>query len=134
MSVVTSNALAGWDHPGAFGPYSPAVRVGQLVFVSAQPGVEPTTNQLPRSLETECRQAFHNLARALQTADASMRDVAKTTVFYVDPQHLPIINAVYAEVFPVDPPARTAAIVKLAAGRRIVVDAIAVTPRDERHC
>ncbi len=121
-------AVTGPDAPRALGPYSPAVRVGQLVFVSAQAGVDPETNTVPESFEAECRNAFGNVARALKAANAGLSDVAKVTVLYADQTDLPTVNNVYAETFPVTPPARTAAIVRLAGGRRIAVDAIAVTP------
>ncbi len=119
------------DAPGAsfaLGPYSPAVRAGNFVFVSAQAGLDPATQEVPPGgFEAECRQAFANLARTLKGAGTDLPEVVKITVLYADPDHLPIINEVYAEIFPVTPPARTAAIVRLAGGRRIAVDAIAVT-------
>jgi len=109
------------------GPYSPAVKVGQLLFVSAQAGVDPSTGMVPDGgIEAECRQAFANLANVLKAAGADLHDVVKATIFYTDLDDLATINLVWGEVFAVDPPARAAAIVGLAGGRRIGIDATAV--------
>jgi 2-iminobutanoate/2-iminopropanoate deaminase len=122
--VVTSA-----DMPRALGPYSPVVRVGNLLFLSAQTGLDPTTGTVPDGgFEAECRQAFANLGTALRAASSDLRHVVKTTILYADLADLPTVNKVYADVFPTDPPARSAAIVGLAGGRRISVDAIAVVP------
>jgi 2-iminobutanoate/2-iminopropanoate deaminase len=130
---MVRQAYSGPDMPNALGPYSPAIRVGDLVFVSAQAGVDAATKQIPEGgFEAECRQAFSNVERVLNGADADLRDVVKVTILYTASQDLPIINSVYAEIFPFDPPARTAAIVGLAAGRRVAVDAIAVTSNSSR--
>ncbi|MDH6137160.1 2-iminobutanoate/2-iminopropanoate deaminase [Kitasatospora sp. MAA4] len=108
------------------GPYSPAVRAGNLVFVSAQPGVDPATGTVPdRGAGAQCRQALRNLEHVLRVAGAELRDVVRTTVFYTDLADLPAINSAYAEAFPLDPPARSAAVVSLAGGRLVSIDAIA---------
>ncbi|WP_367049122.1 RidA family protein [Streptomyces sp. Je 1-332] len=110
------------------GPYSPAVRVGDFLFVSAQSGVDPATGTVPADgAEAECRQALLNLERVLHAAGTDLRAVVKTTVFYSDPDDLPAINRVYAETFRVDPPARAAVIVRLAGGRSVSIEAIADT-------
>ncbi|WP_067470372.1 RidA family protein [Nocardia amamiensis] len=127
---MTNELVEGADLPITLGPYSPAVKVGDLVFVSGQAGVDPVTKQVPDGgFEAECRQAFSNLAKVLKSVDADLDHIVKTTVLYADPALLPVINAVYTETFPVNPPARTAAIVRLAGGRQITVDAIAVVSR-----
>ncbi|WP_035805141.1 RidA family protein [Kitasatospora mediocidica] len=108
------------------GPYSPAVRAGGLLFVSAQPGVDPATGTVPDGgAAAQCRQALRNLEHVLRVAGADLRDVVRTTVLYTDLADLPAINAAYAEAFPADPPARTAAVVGLAGGRLVSIDAIA---------
>jgi enamine deaminase RidA (YjgF/YER057c/UK114 family) len=76
--------------------------------------------------EAECRQVFANIERALKASGSDLGHVVKTTVFYVDLQELQTINKVYGDVFPHDPPARSAAIVGLAGGRRISIDVIAI--------
>jgi 2-iminobutanoate/2-iminopropanoate deaminase len=120
--VVTSA-----DLPRALGPYSPVVRVGALLFLSAQTGVDQATGSVPEGgFEAECRQAFANLGQALRASGSDLAHVVKATVFYADLQDLKVINQVFAETFPTDPPARSAAVVGLAGGRRVSVDAIAV--------
>jgi 2-iminobutanoate/2-iminopropanoate deaminase len=121
------------SHPDlpVFGPYSPAVRIGDLIVVSAQIGVDPVTGTVPTAQHgesaaaAECRQVFANLARVLDVSGSSLDRVARTTMYYVDLADLPSLNAVYADVFGIDPPARSAMIVGLPGGRRVAIDAIA---------
>ncbi|GAA1791289.1 RidA family protein [Planosporangium flavigriseum] len=121
--------VTGADVPRPLGPYSPVVRTGHLLFLSAQTGIDQSTGAVPEGdFEAECRQAFANIEQALRAAGSGLQYVVKTTVFYADLADLPTINKVYADVFPNNPPARSAAIVGLAGGRRISVDAIAVLP------
>lgn len=121
------DVIRGDDLP-VLGPYSPAVRAGGLVFVSAQAGIDPSTGDAPATggFEAECRQALTNLDRVLERAGSDLRHVVRTTVFYTDLADMPAINATFADVFPVSPPARSSALVGLPGGRRISVDAIAL--------
>ncbi|HEY9482766.1 MAG TPA: Rid family hydrolase [Micromonosporaceae bacterium] len=121
------DVIRGDDLP-VLGPYSPAVRAGGLVFVSAQAGIDPSTGDAPATggFEAECRQALTNLGRVLERAGSDLRHVVRTTVFYTDLADMPAINATFADVFPVSPPARSSALVGLPGGRRISVDAIAL--------
>lgn len=113
--------------PPALGPYSPVVRAGDLLFVSAQTGIDQATGMVPEGgIEAECRQALRNLARALEAAGSDLANVLRITLFYTDLDNLPLINAAFAEAFPVQPPARSAAIVGLAGNRSISIDAIAI--------
>ncbi|GAA1244337.1 RidA family protein [Kitasatospora nipponensis] len=129
---MSREIVSGPDLP-VHGPYSPAVRVGGLLFVSAQPGLDPATGAVPAGgVDAECRQALRNLERVLTAGGSGLALVARTTLLYTDPADLPAINAVYAEFFPADPPARSAAVVTLAAGRRLVVDAIAAVADGDR--
>jgi 2-iminobutanoate/2-iminopropanoate deaminase len=115
------------DLPTPLGPYSPVVRADNLLFVSAQAGVDPATGKVPDGgISAECRQAVANLARALTAAGSDISKVMRITLFYTNLEDLPAINAVFAETFPTDPPARSAAIVGLAGGRSVSIDAIAV--------
>jgi 2-iminobutanoate/2-iminopropanoate deaminase len=123
---VNREAVNGPELP-VHGPYSPAVRAGGLLFVSAQTGIDPATGTVPDGgAGAECRQALRNLARVLAAAGCGLADVVRTTLFYTDLADLPAVNEAYAEAFPDAPPARSAAIVGLAGGRRVSVDAIAV--------
>jgi 2-iminobutanoate/2-iminopropanoate deaminase len=124
---MAHDVVTGPDLPPALGPYSPVIRAGNLLFVSAQTGVDPDTGQVPDGgFEAECRQALANIQRTLRAAGTDLGNVVKTTVFYTSLDDLPTLNTVYAEPFPTAPPARSAALVGLAGGRRISIDAIAV--------
>jgi 2-iminobutanoate/2-iminopropanoate deaminase len=126
---MSHEVVSGPDMPRPLGPYSPVVRVGNLLFLSAQTGLDQATGAVPDGgFEAECRQAFANLGKALRAAGSDLGHVVKTTILYADLADLPTVNRVYSDVFPADPPARSAAIVGLAGGRRISVDAIAVVP------
>lgn len=112
--------------PRVLGHYSPAVRSGSLLFLSAQGGIDQETGDLvDGDFETECRQALANLALVLRVYGAGLPHVVRTTVFYTDAANLPMINKIYEETFPQDPPARSAVIVRLAGGMRISIDATA---------
>jgi 2-iminobutanoate/2-iminopropanoate deaminase len=112
--------------PKAIGPYSHAVRVGDLLFVSGQAGIDPATGALPDGdFEAEGRQAFENLRRVVQAAALDMDRVAKTTVYLWSAEAFPAMNALFAEFFPTNPPTRATPIVALPRGLRISIEAIA---------
>lgn len=75
------------------------------IFVSAQTGVEPATGTVPDGgIGAECQQAPTNLAQALIAAGSDISKIMRITLFYTNLEHLPAINAVFAEVFPAEPP------------------------------
>jgi 2-iminobutanoate/2-iminopropanoate deaminase len=94
--------------PKALGPYSVANRVGYFIFCSGQLGLDPATNEFVLGgVEAETRQALTNLKGVLEAAGARLEDVVKTTVFLRDMGDFAKMNAVYAEFFPGNPPARS---------------------------
>jgi 2-iminobutanoate/2-iminopropanoate deaminase len=112
--------------PAALGPYSHAVRLGDLLFVSGQAGIDPVSEAPPTgSFEDEARQAFSNLRAVLEAAGSGMEMVAKVTAFLADAGLFPAMNALFAESFGVNPPARSTPIVALPRGLRISIEAIA---------
>lgn len=91
----------------AIGPYSQAVRAGGLLFVSGQPGINPSTAEAAGpTFEAQARQAFQNLDTVLRAGGSSLDLVVNTTVLVTDIASFPDLNRLFAEFFPVDPPAR----------------------------
>ena len=112
------------------GPYSQVVRVGELLFVSGQAGLDPATGQVAGAdFETQARQAFANLAVALEDAGSHLRRVVKVTCFVGEPAGFATLNELFAELWPEAPPARSAPIVALPRGLLFSVEAIAVAAR-----
>ncbi len=94
--------------PKAIGPYSVAIRTGNFVFTSGQLGLDPATgNLVPGGIEAETRQSLTNLRHVLADCGTGMEQVVKTIVFLRDMADFPKMNAVYAEFFPENPPARS---------------------------
>jgi 2-iminobutanoate/2-iminopropanoate deaminase len=90
-------------------PFSSAVRVGNLLFLSGQIGRKPGSTELvPGGIEAETRQAMLNIKSVLEYAGSSLDRVVKCTVFLADFKDYAAMNAVYATFFPKDPPARSA--------------------------
>ena len=95
--------------PKAIGPYSQAVRVGDMLFLSGQIPINPETGDLVTdSFAAQVRQIFKNIEAVLKAADANFSNVAKTTVFLKDMGTFAEMNEIYAEYFPNEPPARSA--------------------------
>jgi 2-iminobutanoate/2-iminopropanoate deaminase len=112
--------------PKVLGPYSAAVRAGDLLFVAGQPGLDPSTGLVPDGgFEAEARQAFVNLRTVVEAAGAGLDRVAKTTVFLGSAEDFPALNQLYAEFFPTAPPVRSVPVVALPRGLRISIEAIA---------
>ncbi len=116
--------------PKAIGPYSMAVRCGQLVFSSGQLGLDPSTGELVSGgVEAETRQALRNLSALLEACGSSLQGAVKTTVFLREMGDFAKMNAVYAEFFPKDPPARTTVqAAALPKGAAVEIECIAEIP------
>lgn len=108
-------------------PFSTAVRVGNLLFVSGQIGNKPGTRELADSgITGQTRQALENVKGVLARAGSSLGHAVKCTVFLTDMRDYPAMNAVYATYFSKDPPARsTVAGSGLAFGARVEIECIA---------
>lgn len=113
--------------PKPIGPYSVAIRTGNLVFASGQLGLDPQNgNLVPGGIEDETRQALTNLRHVLADSGSGMQAVVKTTVFLKDMADFPKMNAVYAEFFPENPPARsTVQVAALPKGGNVEIEATA---------
>jgi reactive intermediate/imine deaminase len=113
--------------PAPTAPYSPAVRVGNLLFLSGQIGVVPGQGLAPGGVEPETRQTLENIRRLLEVAGSAMDRVIKCTVFLADIADYQAMNAVYRAFFPTDPPARSAvAVAGLPANARVEIECIAL--------
>jgi 2-iminobutanoate/2-iminopropanoate deaminase len=118
--------------PSPRGPYSPAVRAGDFVFVSGQIAVDPTTDQsVTGEIRRETRQVLNNVRRILEGCGAEMADVVRTTVYLADVADFAAMNEVYAEFFGDARPARTTIAVKdlPLPGAKVEIDVIAYQPR-----
>jgi len=114
--------------PAAVGPYSQAIRGGDLVFTAGQLAIDPATGKLVEGgIEEQTRQVLRNISAVLEAAGSSLDRVAKTTVFLKDMGDFKAMNQVYGEFFANEPPARSTVEVSDLALRALVeIDAIAV--------
>ena len=114
--------------PGAVGPYSQAIRVGDFVFTAGQLAFDPATGKLVEGgIEEQTRQVLRNIAAVLEAAGSSLDEVVKTTVFLKDMGDFKAMNEVYASFFANQPPARsTVEVANLIPGALVEIDAIAV--------
>jgi 2-iminobutanoate/2-iminopropanoate deaminase len=114
--------------PGAIGPYSQAVRTETMVYTAGQIALDPATMEVVNGgIEAETRQVLTNLKHVLEAANSGLNYVVKTTVFLRDMADFPKMNAVYAEFFTENPPARsTVAVATLPKGVAVEIEAIAL--------
>jgi len=94
--------------PGAIGPYSQAVQIGEHVFTSGQLGLNPETGELAAGIEAQTEQALRNLRAILEAAGTGLDKVVKTTVFLKDMNDFATVNAIYGRFFSEPYPARSA--------------------------
>ncbi|KAK9837111.1 hypothetical protein WJX81_003397 [Elliptochloris bilobata] len=115
--------------PGAVGPYSQAIKTGNLVFVSGQLGFIPGTKDFAATdVEGQAEQVMLNLGAILEAAGSSYSQVVKTTVLLASMDDFAKVNAVYGRYFPENPPARACFAVKtLPANGLVEIEAIAET-------
>ena len=123
-SITTEHA------PSAIGPYSQAIAAGNLVFISGQLPIDPTTGKLiDGTISTKTHQVLHNLQAIAQEAGGDLAGIVKTTIFLTDLADFKEVNAAYAEHFPTTPPARsTVQVAALPLGSNIEIEAILLIP------
>jgi 2-iminobutanoate/2-iminopropanoate deaminase len=116
--------------PPVAGPYSPAVRAGDLVFLAGQLGLDPTTHDLVTGgAGPQTAQALKNIALVLADCGGTLDDVAKTTIFVTNLDHFGVINSEYAEFFGGRCPARsTVQVAALPLGGLVEIEVIAHIP------
>lgn len=111
--------------PTAIGPYSQAVELNGTLFVSGQLPVSPADGSMPATIEAQTRQALTNIGAILEEVGLTFNDIVKTTVLLSDMADFVAMNAVYAEFFPADKPARVCyQVVALPKGAKVEIDAI----------
>lgn len=118
--VSTENA------PGAIGPYSQAIKTGNLVFVSGQIPIDPKTNEfVSNDVAEQTVQVLKNLSAVLEAAGSSLSNVIKTTVFLADMNDFGAMNEIYAEYFGDNKPARaTVQAARLPRDAKVEIEAI----------
>lgn len=127
---MSKQIIATEKAPAAAGPYSQAVRVGNLVFTAGQVGLVPGTKEFAGpDIASQTRQVLKNIQGILEAAGSGMKHVVKTTVFLQDIAEWPAMNAVYAEFFPENPPARSAVqVAALPLGAKVEIEVVAEVP------
>lgn len=120
--VSTSNA------PAAVGPYSQAVRVGNIVYSAGQIPLIPGTGKLAEGdIEAQTHQVMQNLTAVLEAAGTSLANVVKTTIFLTDLGDFAVLNKVYGSYFAGDTPARsTVEVSALPLGAKVEIEVVAV--------
>jgi 2-iminobutanoate/2-iminopropanoate deaminase len=120
--ISTENA------PGAIGPYSQAIKAGNMIFCSGQIPIDPATGEfVSQDVTEQTEQVFKNLAAVLEAAGATLDDVVKTTVFLADMGEFAAMNDVYSRHFVDNKPARaTVQAARLPRDARVEIDCIAV--------
>ena len=124
---MTKSAVSAPDAPKAIGPYSHAVRTGQLLFVSGQVPIDPTTgNLVGGDISAQTQRVMQNIDAVLKAAGLSLKDVVRTTIYLADMNDFAAVNAVYGEYFAEPYPARaTVQVARLPKDARVEIDLIA---------
>ena len=121
--------IATEDAPQAIGPYSQAVRAGNMVFASGQIPLDPATKEfVPGGIAEQTEQVLKNLTAVFAAAGVGMDQIVKTTVFLADMNDFTAMNEVYGKYFSDNPPARaTVQAARLPRDAKVEIEAIAVT-------
>ena len=113
--------------PGAIGPYSQGIDLGNMIFFSGQIPLNPQTGEMPEGIEAQAKQALENVKGLLESQGLDFSHVVKTTVFLDNMDDFNTVNGIYAQYFVEPYPARSAVeVAKLPKGALIEVEVIAV--------
>jgi 2-iminobutanoate/2-iminopropanoate deaminase len=120
-------AISSSGAPKAIGPYSPAIRAGQLLFVSGQVPLDPATGQMIEGdITAQARRVLDNIGALLTAGGRSFADVVRTTIFLADMNDFAAVNDVYGQYFSEPYPARaTVQVARLPKDARVEIDVIA---------
>jgi 2-iminobutanoate/2-iminopropanoate deaminase len=124
--IMKKNVIQTDRAPKAIGPYSQAIRTETMIYTAGQIGLDPASGELVAgSVEEQTHQALANLQNVIEAAGSTLGHVVKTTVFLKDMNDFPKMNAIYAEFFGDNPPARsTVAVAGLPKGGLVEIEAI----------
>lgn len=121
--------------PKPIGPYSQAIKAGDLIFVSGQLGMSPKTGELVSpDAAGQAKQALENIQQILEATSSGLGRVVKTTIFLVDLADFAAVNEVYGRYFPVEAPARsTVQVAALPKGGRVEIEVIATCKKESNQ-
>lgn len=123
---MPKKAIKTLDAPGAIGPYSQAVQIGDFIYTSGQIPVNSATGEIPEGIENQTKQSLENIQAILVESGLTMGNVVKMTVFLKDMNHFNKVNAGYASFFEEPYPARSAVeVARLPKDVLIEIEAIA---------
>ncbi|WP_312640398.1 RidA family protein [Hydrogenoanaerobacterium sp.] len=124
---MANTVIAAKNAPAALGPYSHAMLANNTLYTSGQLGLNPVSGELLAGVEAQAEMALKNLGAVLEAAGMSFTDVVKTTVFLADMGDFAAINAIYANYFKGECPARSCVqVAALPKGALFEIEAIAV--------
>ena len=113
--------------PQAIGPYSQAVKAGDVVYTSGQLGIDPATGALPAGVEAQAHGAMRNLGAILRAAGLDYGNIVKTTIFLQDLKDFGAVNAIYESYFTGAYPARSCVqVAALPKGGLVEIECVAV--------
>ncbi|GAX87715.1 2-iminobutanoate/2-iminopropanoate deaminase [Lebetimonas natsushimae] len=118
--IHTSNA------PEAIGPYSQAIKVGNMVFTSGQIALTPNGEFLDSDIKTQTKQVCENLKAVLEASGAKIENVVKTTIFLSDINDFAAVNEVYGEYFSHKPARSTVAVKELPKAAKVEIECVAI--------
>ncbi|OGV76497.1 MAG: reactive intermediate/imine deaminase [Methylotenera sp. RIFCSPLOWO2_02_FULL_45_14] len=127
MTTNTKQIIQTQGAPAAIGTYSQAVKVGNIVYLSGQIGLDPTTMQMVEGIEAQVHRVFTNLKAVAEAAGGSLADVVKLNIFLTDLSHFALVNTIMAEYFSQPYPARAAVgVASLPRGALVEADGVLV--------
>ncbi len=125
---MTLELIATKNAPGAVGPYSQAIKAGNMIYTSGQLHINPENGELIKGdIQAQTRQSLENVKAILTEGGATLEDVVKVTIFMTDISKFSLVNEIYGEYFSNHKPARSCVGVKeLPLGGEIEIEAIAI--------
>lgn len=122
---MSKEVITSANAPKAIGPYSSAISLGNMLFVSGQIPVNPQSGDMPEDIKDQANQSLSNLKALVEEAGFTLADVVKTTVFLADIADFTAVNEVYSTYFALPYPTRSCVAVKdLPKGARVEIECI----------